>query len=282
LALIGDVTSKCCLAVAKEAKADNLPMITPSGTSEDITAVGDNVFRACCIDPYQGQLMASYAAKRLGAKTAAILYDSGDDYSTGIANAFKSTAESLGLTITDKESYYTGSTDFTQQLSNIKNSNPDVIMIPVYYHDIAQIAVQAKQLGITSKLLGTDGWDGVLEKIGSSNVSALVNAYFCNQYSAFSTNLALQDFIKTYKQTYGRDANMFSMLGYDAMQIMADAIKRAGSTDSAAIIKALKTTNYTSLSGTITFDANRNPVREAIILSFSDNSYRVADKYSME
>ncbi|MCI8554343.1 MAG: ABC transporter substrate-binding protein, partial [Clostridiales bacterium] len=102
VALIGDVTSKPCKAVAQKAVEDNMPMLTPSGTQEDITEVGGNVFRACFIDPYQGQLMATYASQKLGAKTAAILYDSADTYSTGIADAFEAAAKSLNITITNK------------------------------------------------------------------------------------------------------------------------------------------------------------------------------------
>lgn len=281
VAIVGDVTSKPCEAVAQKAKADNIPMITASGTAESITKDRSNVFRACFIDPYQGQLMASYASKKLNAKTAAILYDTGDTYSTGIADAFEAAAKEDGMTITNKEGYTSGSTDFNAQLTKIKGSNPDVIMIPVYYSDVALIAVQAKNQGITSTLLGADGWDGVLEKIDASNVSALSKAYFCSQYSASSTDPDLQAFLKKYKEKYSIDANMFSVLGYDAMQIMADGIKRAGSTDSDKIIAALKETNYKGLTGTTTFDNSNNPVRQAIITTFDGKNYKVKENYSM-
>ena len=281
VALVGDVTSKPCTAVAQKAKADNMPMITPSGTAADITEVGENVFRACFIDPYQGQLMADYAAKKLNAKTAAILYDNGDTYSTGIADAFEAAAKELGITVTNKEGYQTGSTDFNSQLTKIKASNPDVLMVPVYYSDVALIAVQAKAQGITSTFLGADGWDGVLEKIDASNVDAVANSYFCSQYSATSTDADLQAFLKLYKETYGMDANMFAVLGYDSMMIMADAINRAGSTDSDKIIEALKSTNYKGLTGTTTFDEKRNPVREAIITNCKDGKYGFVENYSI-
>ena len=281
VALVGDVTSKPTKAVALKAKEDNMPMITASGTEESITKVGSNVFRTCFIDPYQGQLMASYAAKKLNAKKAAIIYDTGDPYSTGIADAFEAAANSLGMTITNKEGYTSKSTDFNSQLTKISNSNPDVIMVPVYYSDVALIAVQAKQQGITAKLLGADGWDGVIEKIDASNADALANAFFCSQYSASSTDPALQSFLQRYKEKYKKDANMFAVLGYDTMQIMAAAIEKAGSTDSDAIIAALKATNYDGLTGTTTFDDSRNPVRQAIITSFDGMKYKVVESYSM-
>lgn len=285
VALIGDVTSAPCEAVAQQAARDKLPMITPSGTSEAITTYGENVFRACFIDPYQGQLMASYASKKLNAKTAAILFDNGDPYSSGIADAFEAAAKALGMTITNKEGYASKSTDFKTQLTKIKGKNPDVLLIPVYYGDVALIVDQIQQQGITSKLLGADGWDGVASEVAkkSDDIKKLLNnAYFCSQYSASSTDPDLQAFLTKYKEKNGKEANMFAVLGYDAMQIMAAAIDKAGSTDSDKIIEALKATEYKGLTGTTKFDDQRNPVREAVITSFDNGAYKVIESYSMQ
>jgi branched-chain amino acid transport system substrate-binding protein len=282
VALVGDVTSKPTKAVAQKAVEDNMPMITASATEESITQVGENVFRTCFIDPYQGRLMAHYAKYKLGASTVAILYDIDDTYSKGIADAFEASAKGFGMTVTNKEGYASKSTDFNSQLTKIINSNPDVLMIPVYYNDVALIVGQAKAHGLKAKLLGADGWDGVLEVIDKSNVDALANAYFCSQYSATDPNPAVQDFLKKYKETYNKDANMFAVLGYDSMYILADAIERAGSTEADKIIEALRETNYNGLTGITTFDENRNPVRQAIITSFEGNSYKVIEGYSMD
>lgn len=281
VALIGDVTSAPCEAVAQQAARDKLPMITPSGTSEAITTYGENVFRACFIDPYQGQLMASYASKKLNAKTAAILFDNGEPYSSGIADAFEAAAKALGMTITNKEGYASKSTDFNSQLTKIKAGNPDVLLLPVYYNDVVLIAKQAKDQGLTATLLGADGWDGVAAQLDAASADVVKNAYFCSQYSASSSDPALQNFLKTYKEKYNEEPNMFAVLGYDAMQIMAAAIEKAGTTDSAAVIKALRETNYKGLTGTTTFDDKRNPVREAIITSFDGLNYKVVESYSM-
>ena len=282
VALVGDVTSKPTKAVAQKAVEDNMPMITPSATEESITQNGENVFRTCFIDPYQGRLMAHYAKYKLGASTVAILYDIDDTYSKGIADDFEASAKGFGMTVTNKEGYASKSTDFNSQLTKIINSNPDVLMIPVYYNDVALIVGQAKAHGLKAKLLGADGWDGVLEVIDKSNVDALANAYFCSQYSATDPNPAVQDFLKKYKETYNKDANMFAVLGYDSMYILADAIERAGSTEADKIIEALRETNYNGLTGITTFDENRNPVRQAIITSFEGNSYKVIEGYSMD
>ena len=281
VALIGDVTSAPCEAVAQQAARDKLPMITPSGTSEAITTYGENVFRACFIDPYQGQLMASYASKKLNAKTAAILFDNGDPYTSGIADACEAAAKALGMTITNKEGYASKSTDFNSQLTKIKAGNPDVLLLPVYYNDVVLIAKQAKDQGLTATLLGADGWDGVAAQLDAASADVVKNAYFCSQYSASSSDPALQNFLKTYKEKYNEEPNMFAVLGYDAMQIMAAAIEKAGTTNSAAVIKALRETNYKGLTGTTTFDDKRNPVREAIITSFDGLNYKVVESYSM-
>ena len=279
VALVGDVTSKPTIAVAQKAVKDGLPMITATGTAADITKAGDNIFRACFIDPFQGELMAAYAAKKLGAKTAAIIYDNGDDYSTGVANAFEAAAKEAGMTITNKEAYQSGSVDFKSQLTKIKAGNPDVVMVPVYYSDVALIAVQAKDVGLNAKLLGADGWDGVLEKIDKSNLDAVKNCYFCSQYSAESTDPDLQAFLKKYKETYNADANMFAVLGYDAMGMMAAAINKAGSTDSDKIVAAMKGLEYKGLTGNTTFDENRNPVREAVITTIADGKYKFVENF---
>ena len=269
VALIGDVTSAPCEAVAQQAARDKLPMITPSGTSEAITTYGENVFRACFIDPYQGQLMASYASKKLNAKTAAILFDNGDPYSSGIADAFEAAAKALGMTITNKEGYASKSTDFNSQLTKIKAGNPDVLLLPVYYNDVVLIAKQAKDQGPTATLLGADGWDGVAAQLDAASADVVKNAYFCSQYSASSSDPALQNFLKTYKEKYNEEPNMFAVLGYDAMQIMAAAIEKAGTTDSAAVIKALRETNYKGLTGTttLTTSAIRSARRSSPLLT---------------
>lgn len=279
IALVGDVTSKPTIAVAQKAVKDGLPMITATGTAADITKAGNNIFRACFIDPFQGELMAGYAAQKLSAKTAAIIYDNGDDYSTGVANAFETAAKAAGITITNKEAYQSNSVDFKSQLTKIKAGNPDVIMVPVYYSDVALIAVQAKEVGISAKLLGADGWDGVLEKIDKSNLDSVKDCYFCSQYSSESTDADLQAFLKEYKATYNTDANMFAVLGYDAMGMMAAAINKAGSTDSAKICDAMKALEYKGLTGNTTFDENRNPIREAVITTIADGKYKFVENF---
>ena len=167
VAIVGDVTSKPTLAVAQQAAKDKIPLITASGTAENITQAGENIFRACFIDPFQGELMASYASKKLEKKTAAIIYNISDDYSKGLYEAFEAAAGDLGIEVVQVEGYGKGTVDFKAQLTNIKSKNPDVIFLPVYYQDVALIAVQAKELGIEAQFrLGRRHRPGGREQYG--------------------------------------------------------------------------------------------------------------------
>ena len=279
VAIVGDVTSKPTLAVAQQAAKDKIPLITASGTAENITQAGENIFRACFIDPFQGELMASYASKKLEKKTAAIIYNISDDYSKGLYEAFEAAAGDLGIEVVQVEVYGKGTVDFKAQLTNIKSKNPDVIFLPVYYQDVALIAVQAKELGIEAQFLGADGWDGVIGQVDESNMDAVNGAYFCSQYSAQSDDPNLQAFLSKYKETYGMDASQFAVLGYDAMKMLAQAISEAGSTDSAAITSAMAAIDFTGLTGHMTFDENRNPVKSAAITQIDNGEYKFIEYY---
>lgn len=280
VALFGDVTTKPTIAVAQKAAADGIPMITGTATGEDVTLAGSNIFRACFIDPFQGELMAHFALDRLEAKTAAILFDTGDDYSSGVAEAFEATAKELGIEVLSVEGYPSGNDDFNAQLTKIKDLNPDVIMAPCYYEDASKIITQARKLGVTAKFLGPDGWDGVLNQVDPQNYADLEGAYYCSQYSRQSENPELQSFIKKYNETYGIEENMFAVLGYDAMKILLASIEKAGTTDAEAVIEAMKGIEHAGLTGTTVFDENRNPIREAFITVFENGESKVLEAYS--
>lgn len=279
--IVGAVTSKPSLAVAQASLADNMPVISGTATAADVTLAGENVFRACFIDPFQGELMASYAAKEMSAKTAAVLYDRADDYSSGVAEAFIAQAKAEGITIVAEETYQTDDADFKNQLTTIKGQNPDVLMMPVYAKDVRVIGAQIKEIGVTAKLMGVDGWDGVLQDV-NFDASVINGGVFCSQYSPESTDEALQKFISTYKEKYKEDPNMFAVLGYDSMQIMAKAINTANSTDKEDVIKAMNATDYAGLTGNITFDENRNPVKSSVIMSVQDGAYKYVKNFEMK
>ena len=158
-ALIGEVASSNSLAAAPNAQEGKVPMISPSSTNPKVTQVGDYIFRVCFIDPFQGEVMAKFAANSLKAKKAAILFDSNSDYSKGLVQFFKAAFTKLGGEIVTEKAYAQRDRDFTGQLTAIRDLKPDVIYVPGYYQEVGVIAKQTKQLGIKAPLLGGDGWD---------------------------------------------------------------------------------------------------------------------------
>lgn len=263
--LIGDVTSKPSDAVAKIAAKDGTPMLTPTGTAASITLNGTNIFRACFLDPYQGQIMAAFASEDLGAKTAAVMYDSSNDYSQGIAESFKAAAAEKGITIVAEEAYGTDDKDFKTQLTNINAKAPDVLMLPDYYENMALITTQARQVGFKGVMLGADGWDGVLDALGA-NSAAVDGCYFSSHYFIGDTNEKVAGFVNGYKELYSSDPTAFSALGYDAAYIMKAAIEKAGEIDSAKLVEAMNATDYTGVTGHMTYDTNGDPIKSVAIL----------------
>lgn len=170
-AIVGDVTTAPTIAVAVESASANMPLITGSATAAAVTVdpdtntVRSNVFRSCFIDPFQGEKMASFSKEKLGAKTAAVLFNSNIDYSVGLKDAFIAKAQEIGLEVVATESYADKDSDFKSQLTNINAKAPDVLFCPDYYQKVALIAPQAKEVGLTATFVGGDGWDGAIEAI---------------------------------------------------------------------------------------------------------------------
>ena len=272
-AVIGDITSKPTVAVAEIAAQDNMPMITPTGTQVDITEAGPNVFRVCFTNPYQGTVLATLAKERFGAETAGILVNNSSDYSDGIAKAFTEQAEKLGINITVKEGYADGDRDFRAQLTKISTVNPDVLLIPEYYEQASLIAAQAREMGVKSIFVGSDGWDGISKTLDETAYKVIENSYFTNHFSMQDDSPKIQNFIKAYKDAYKEDPSAFSALGYDAVYMVKEAIEKAGSTEKQAIVDALKGIEYDGITGYLTFDENNNPVKAVTILKIQNGEY---------
>jgi branched-chain amino acid transport system substrate-binding protein len=264
IAILGTTTSRSALAGAPICQDAKIPMITPTATNEKVTAVGDYIFRGCFIDSFQGTVAAKYVATDLKAKTAGIIFDVGNDYSRGLEDTFKTTFEAAGGKVVVAEGHPTGAVDFKAQLTKIVQAKPDVLYIPDFYNDVGLIAKQARELGYTGPFVGGDGWDSPeLAKIGGD---AIEGGIFTNHYSKDDTRPVVQNFVAKYKAAYGTDPDAFAVLAYDSGKILIDAIKRAGSTDGAKIRDALAATKLDAVTGTISYDANRNPVKSAVIV----------------
>ena len=264
-AVLGEVASSNSLAAAPVAQEAKIPMITPSSTNPKVTEVGDYISRVCFIDPFQGSTMAKFAAKTLNAKTAAILGDVNSDYSKGLTQFFEEEFTKQGGKIVAKEAYTQNDPDYKGQLTKIRNLNPDVIYIPGYYSQVGIIARQARELGMNMPLLGGDGWDSPdLFKLGGE---ALKNTFISNHYSADNPAPEIQNFVKAYKAKFNVVPDSLAALAYDSAKVLADAIKRAGGTDSAKLKDAINATKeFPGVTGKITLDASRNAVKPAVVL----------------
>lgn len=261
--VIGSLTSGCTKAITALAQAQKIVQIAPAATAPDVTDAGDFIFRACFIDPFQGTVGGLFAARDIGAKNAAVLYDVGNDYSVGLADNFIRAFEENGGIIVSRESYNTGDVDFNAQITKVKSAQPDVVYLPDYYSTVSLIAKQLRAQGITTPIVGADGWDGLTENAGDE----VLNGFYSNHYAADSTEPKVQNFVKNYTAKYKAVPTSFGALGYDSMYLLKDAMEKAGTiTDTTAIKDALAATNGTYLTGSLSFDAKHNPVKSAVMV----------------
>jgi len=275
VALIGENASSRSLAAAPIAQSYRVPMVSPSSTNVEVTKKGDYIFRVCFTDTAQGRALAAFARKNLRASTAALLIDARSDYSVGLAEAFRRDFTAAGGRVVAELKYSEGDSDFSAQLTSIAPLGPDLLFIPGYYTDAGLVARQARGLGVKAVLLGADGWDSPkLTEIGGE---AMEGAYLSNHYSVDDPSPAVQQFVQAYQKAYGAVPDSIAALSYDATRLVADAIRRAGSTEGKRIRDALASTaGFVGVTGTISFDAERNPVKPAAILKVEKGKFRFA------
>ena len=276
--LLGEVASSRSLAMAPIADSNHVPMITPTSTNPRVTKDGDKtrpyVFRVCFIDPFQGTVMAKFATEKK-IKNVAILRDVGNDYSVGLADFFKKAFTATGGKIVADESYKAGDQDFKAQLTAIKNKKPEAVYVPGYYTDVALIARQARELGIKVPLMGGDGWDS--NKLYEIAQGALDGSYFSNHYTDEDPSPVVQDFVKKYKAAYGSVPDALAVLGYDAALVAINALEKAKDLTGASVRDAIEQTkDFKGVSGTITLDADHNPVKPAVVLGIEKNKAHYA------
>jgi branched-chain amino acid transport system substrate-binding protein len=267
VALIGEVSSSRSLEAAPIAQGAKIPMIAPAATNERVTKVGNYIFRVCFIDPFQGGVMAKFATEDLKVKKVAILSSVSNAYSLGLAKVFKKTFEDAGGEVVTEKSFTEGDKDFRAQLTAVKSVGVEAVFVPSYYTEAALIVRQARDLGMTMPFFGGDGWeDEQLLKIGGD---ALNGCYYSTHFSAENTDPAVVKFVAKYKSRWdGEVPGAFSALGYDAVYVLADAIKRAGTTDGPKLRDALAATkNFAGATGVTTLDKNRNASKPATIIA---------------
>ncbi len=265
VALLGEVASSASLAAAPIAQADHVPMITPSSTNPGVTKKGDCIFRMCFTDEEQGQALAEFIAKNLGARRVAMLTDVRSDDSKGLGRVFEQRYTKLGGRIVARASYTSDDSDFRPQLTSIKPSNPEVLFVPGYYTNIGPIARQARELGITVPLAGGAGWESPkLIEIGGK---ALDGCYYSNHYFVDDSAAIVRNFVDKYRQRFGVKPDSMAALGYDAARVLADAMRRAKKPDGSSLRDAIAATkNFPGVTGTITLGPDRNPVGKKVVI----------------
>lgn len=268
LAVIGEVASSLSIAGGQICQQEGVPMISPSSTNPKVTETGDFVFRVCFIDPFQGKAMANFARNTLKFENVAVLKDVKNDYSIGLADAFKTAFVAAGGKIVVEQSYSAGDTDFSAQVTAVKATNAQALYVPGYYSEVGAIARTAQRLGVKLPLLGGDGWDAPeLFTIGGD---ALDGSYFSNHFAPEGATPRGKAFIEAFKKKYGTEPTGLGLLGYDAAAVLFDAAKRAGTTESKALRDALaKTRDFEGVSGKITIDKDRNAEKSAAILKIA-------------
>lgn len=269
--LIGTVTSNPCVAVAAETVKDNMFQLTPSGTAVDCVA-NDNAFRVCFNDPSQGTASAQYIAQNNVASKVAVIYDSSDVYSTGIYEKFNSEAAVQGIEVVAAEAFTADSkTDFSVQIQKVQESGAELLFLPIYYQEAALILQQADKAGLDVKYFGCDGLDGLIEQLGE-DISIAQDVMLLTPFAADAQDEKTVAFTTAYKNAYNNEVPIqFAADAYDAVYAVKAAMEKADITDASISVSdlcdALKTamTEITleGVTGTITWDADGEPTKEA-------------------
>jgi len=272
VALLGEVASGRSLEAAPICQRAKIPMISPSSTNPKVTATGNYIFRVCFIDPFQGSVMARFAADTLKLKHVAVLTDEASAYSVGLADYFKLAFTGGGGEIVLEQKYTSGGKDFNAQLTAIKGKGAEAIFVPGYYNEAGLICRQARELGIKAPIFGGDGWESA--KLVDIGGDAVEGTYFSTHFSPKQKSEVVESFSKKFEARYQVAPDAMAALGYDSAMLLADAMKRAGTTEGAAVREALAATkDFPGVTGSITMDKDRNASKPAVILKVTGGKF---------
>jgi branched-chain amino acid transport system substrate-binding protein len=269
--IMGEVCSSASIPISEVATANKVLQVSSTSTNAKVTVDDKGVtkpytFRACFIDDFQGVVMANFASNNLKAKTAAVLEDQGNAYVVGLGEAFIGQFTKNGGKVVVKESYTKDDTDFSAILSKVAAAKPDFLFLPDYYNKVSLIGKQAKEKGITAIMGGGDGWDS-----SELDVKAVDGGYYSNHYDASDTRPIVVDWLKKFGAAYNDEVpDALATLGYDATNLILQAIKNANSTDTTKVKTALEQISFEGVSGKVTFDASHNPIKSAVVISVKD------------
>ena len=291
--VLGSVLTGATIALADATYEENMPQVTASATAAGVTMIDPedpnseirtNVFRSCFIDPFQGEKMADYAVNKLGAKTAAVFFETGNDYSEGLKASFIEKAAELGLEIVSEEAFATGDKDFKAQMTNIAAKNPDVVFAPIYYGEAGLAVTQARQVGLKAAFMGGDGFGSVKDYASAEDLEGTV---YCSGYAPGTESVA--KFEADYQAIYGEAVpNMFAPLAYDAAMLLCEGLKaaeeaglEAGSEEyKQAMIDAIVAMDgVEGITGSYSFDEYNNPIKSAAIIELKGGEELFKEMY---
>lgn len=269
--VLGSVASSNTLAGAPIAQAAKVPLLTPASTNEAVTQKGDYIMRTCFTDEFQGLVMATFARKNLNKKRAVTIIDVASDYSRGLARVFKENFAKMGGTVVDGQfTYNQGDKDFRSLIRRVKRANPDVVFLPGYYSEAGVMLKQAREMKLSSPFLGGDGWDSP-DLQGLAGSKGIKGNFISSHFVASDRDPEVQRFVASYKKSFGKPPGAMAALGYDAMMVIAEALRRVGDDLSHKRIRdaLVMTKNHEGVTGKITIDENRNARKSAVVLETS-------------
>ncbi|MCE9559412.1 MAG: ABC transporter substrate-binding protein [Armatimonadetes bacterium] len=267
MALVGEVSSGATIQMAKVAFDKAVPVVAVGATRTDLTDEGNHVFRVCYTDDFQGPLMAKFAYSDLGLRNVAVMTDNKLPYSQFLSKKFSEKFIALGGKIVTEAFYESGQTQFSSQLTDIKSKTPDGMFLSGYFTEVGPIAQQAAQAGLKVPMMGGDGWDS--SQLLTSGGDAIIGSYFCNHYNNKESRPEVKNFLDKWKAAYGSEpGTTMGALGYDAMALTLDALKRSAKLNSKDLIAAIDATeNFKGVSGNITLKgAEGNPKKRALVV----------------
>ena len=273
VAILGEVASSRSLEAAPICQQNKIPMISPASTNPTVTKEGDYIFRVCFNDNFQGGALANFASGTLKAKKVAILTDVKSDYSKGLAKSFKEKYATSGGAVGVELDFNGGDKDFKGQLTSIKTDAPDAIFLPGYYNDVALICIQAKQLGMSIPIFGGDGWES--ESLLAIGQDAMEGHYFSTHCSIEQPTPEMVSFVAAYKKRFpGKTPDAMAVLGYDSALVLADSMKRAGTTDGPALRDAIAATkDFSGASGKFSLNADRDAVKALVFIQIKGGKF---------
>ena len=275
-ALIGPMISGNAIPVARIAERALMPMISPTSTHPETTAGKRYVFRTAVTDSFQGKALSRFALQDLGVVKGAILFDAASACNQTLAKVFRSEFTLLGGEITGFEFYTTGERDFRDQLKRISLTEPGLLFLPNYPHDAVRQMEQARELGLTCPILGSDGWD----TMPSEGFAALNGAYFTTLWAPDPENDRNRVFVHAYEKAYNESPDAVAALTYDSVGLIVEALKNQDQADSRAVRDGLaEIKGYQGLTGSVSFEGTGDPIKSVMIMAVKEGKPKLLKSF---